>query len=115
MPGRRRFQAPYPAWARTRSTRSGERTMSFRISPLAAVLVLSGVAGTVAAQASSAEGSAIALALTAEPESTTTHAHAPALGPAPSALKPAYKIRLTSRWSQEPALARCRNGWLETF
>jgi len=89
--------------------------MSFRISPLAAVLVLSGVAGTVAAQASSAEGSASALALTAEPESTTTHAHAPAFGPAPSALKPAYRIRLTSRWPQEPASTKCRNGGLETL
>ena len=87
--------------------------MGFRISLLAAALLVSGAAGSVSAQASSPEGTASSLALTTAPESAA--ARAPVLGPAPGALKSAYRIRLTSRWPQESVSAQCRNGGLETL
>jgi hypothetical protein len=95
--------------------------MGFRISPLAAVLALSGAAGSVRAQVSSPESAASSLALTAAPAvaSTPRLAPVPALtpvpGPAPGALKSVYRIRLTSRWPQESVSAECRNGGLETL
>jgi hypothetical protein len=89
--------------------------MGFRISPLAAVLVLSGAAGTLAAQASPAEGAASSLALTPERDPPAGYARAPAFRPAPDALKSVYRIRLTSRWPQGPVSTTCRNGGLETL
>jgi hypothetical protein len=94
--------------------------MGFRIFPLAAVLVVSGAAGTISAQTPSAEGPGGALALTAAPDSATADdalatARAPVPGPAPGALKSLYRIRLTSRWPQESLSAACRNGGVETL
>lgn len=95
--------------------------MGFRISPLAAALALSGAAGSVWAQAPSRDGAASSLALTAPPAVTSTRLQTPVLklapvpGPAPGALKSAYRIRLTSRWPQESVSAECRNGGLETL
>ncbi|HET9726033.1 MAG TPA: hypothetical protein VFP28_03890 [Gemmatimonadales bacterium] len=79
--------------------------MVFRISPLAAVLVLSGAAATASAQASAADAASTSLALTA----------AAAPDPLPSALKSEYHLRLTSRWPQESLSADCRNGGEETL
>jgi hypothetical protein len=92
--------------------------MGFRISPLAAVLVLSGAAGSVSAQAASAsDGAASSLALTAGPALPLPpplgELSAPAAAAA-GALKSVYHLRLTSRWPQEAVSAECRNGGVET-
>jgi hypothetical protein len=81
--------------------------MVFRISPLAAVLlVVSGAGGTASAQASSAGDAAPAsLALTVSSAAEL----------APGALKSVYHLRLTSRWPQQEVSAECRNGGLETL
>lgn len=89
--------------------------MGFRISLLAAVLVLSGAAGTASAQATSAEGVASSLALTPERDATAPHVRAPEFRPASGALKAAYRIRLTSRWPQDSVSATCWNGGVETL
>lgn len=95
--------------------------MGFRISPLAAVLVLSGAAGSVWAQAPSPDGAASSLALTASPAATSAPGLPPVLElapvprPAGGALKSMYRIRLTSRWPQESVSPDCRNGGLETL
>jgi hypothetical protein len=92
--------------------------MGFRISPLAAVLALSGAAGSVWAQAPTA-GAASSLAFietpaaTSAPELTPVPERAPVRGPTPGALKSVYRVRLTSRWPQESVSAQCRNGGLE--
>ena len=93
--------------------------MGFRIFPLAAVLVVSGAPGAVSAQMSTVAGATGALALTAAPEfaaaaDSLAPVRAPVPGPASGALKPVYRIRLTSRWPQESLSAECRNGGVET-
>ena len=77
--------------------------MSFRVSPLAAVLAL-GTAAPLAAQ-SPAASTPTALALTLSPIPP----------PAPGALKLAYRLRLTSTWPQQAVTAGCRNGGEETL
>jgi hypothetical protein len=87
--------------------------MSFRLSPLAAALGLAlgyrGLAAQVTAPAAASGAVRLALpaslALTESPEPTSPHAKA--------ALKPAYRLRLTSTWPQETA-GGCRNGGEET-
>jgi hypothetical protein len=88
--------------------------MGFRISPLAVVLVLSGAAGSVSAQAPAAgDGVASALALTALPARAARRASPAVTEPAPGALKSLYHLRLTSRWPQEVVSAECGNGGQE--
>jgi hypothetical protein len=78
--------------------------MSFRISPLAAALALGTAAAPMAAQ-STAGNTPTSLALT----------ESPIPPPAPGALKPAYRLRLTSTWPQQAVTAGCRNGGEETL
>ncbi len=77
--------------------------MPFQFARLTAALALGSL--TTSALAQSAVPPSAPLALLGAPAPTT----------APTALKAAYRVRLTSTWPQETAAAGCRNGGEETL